>query len=66
MLDLLLKHPDKIPPWQPASCELRALRQWSESRRMLVGLLAQSPIEMTASAADEGCNAMGEVTLKDT
>jgi hypothetical protein len=37
LIDLLLKHQDKILPWQPASSELRALRQWTESRRMLVG-----------------------------
>lgn len=37
LIDLLLKHRDKILPWQPASAEIRALRQWPESRRMLVG-----------------------------
>lgn len=37
LIELLLKHRDKILPWQPASPQLRALRQWTESRRMLVG-----------------------------
>lgn len=37
LIDLLLKHQDQILPWQPASSKLRALRQWTESRRMLVG-----------------------------
>ncbi|WP_421656796.1 IS110 family transposase [Leptothermofonsia sp. ETS-13] len=49
LIELLLKHPDKIPPWQPASCELRALRQWSESRRMLVGEKVRLTNRMTAA-----------------
>lgn len=49
LIELLLKHPDKIPPWQPASCEMRALRQWSESRRMLVGEKVRLTNRMTAA-----------------
>jgi hypothetical protein len=44
----------------------RYLAAFHRKKSPLVGLLAQRPVEMTASAADEGCNAMGEVTLKDT
>jgi transposase len=33
----LLKHGDKLPVWQPETAQIRALRQWVESRRMLVG-----------------------------
>ena len=35
-VELLQKHGDKIPAWQPESADMRALRQWVESRRMLV------------------------------
>lgn len=37
LVELLLKHGDKLPIWQPESADIRALRQWVESRRMLVG-----------------------------
>lgn len=37
LVELLLKHGDKLPAWKPESTEIRALRQWVESRRMLVG-----------------------------
>ncbi|NJO76963.1 MAG: IS110 family transposase [Leptolyngbyaceae cyanobacterium RM1_406_9] len=37
LVELLLKHGDKLPIWKPESTEIRALRQWVESRRMLVG-----------------------------
>jgi len=37
LVELLQKHRDKIPAWQPESIQMRALRQWVESRRMLVG-----------------------------
>jgi transposase len=36
LAELLQKHSDKIPAWQPESPDIRALRQWVESRRMLV------------------------------
>jgi transposase len=49
LIELLLKHPDKIPPWQPASSELRALRQWSESRSMLVGEKVRLTNRITAA-----------------
>jgi len=35
-VELLQKHRDKIAAWQPESAQMRALRQWVESRRMLV------------------------------
>lgn len=37
LVELLQKHSDKISAWQPESAQMRALRQWVESRRMLVG-----------------------------
>jgi transposase len=37
LVELLHKHRDKLPAWQPESAQIRALRQWVESRRMLVG-----------------------------
>lgn len=36
LVELLQKHGDKIPAWQPEHPAMRALRQWVESRRMLV------------------------------
>ena len=37
LVELLRKHGDKLPAWQPESAQMRALRQWVETRRMLVG-----------------------------
>jgi Transposase len=37
LVELLLKHGDKLPVWKPESADIRALQQWVESRRMLVG-----------------------------
>jgi hypothetical protein len=37
LVELLRKHGDKLPAWQPESAKMGALRQWVESRRMLVG-----------------------------
>lgn len=49
LIELLLKHRDKIQPWTPASPELRALRQWTESRRMLVGEKVRLTNRLTAA-----------------
>jgi transposase len=49
LIELLLKHGDKILPWQPATAELRALRQWTESRRMLVGEKVRLTNRLTAA-----------------
>ena len=37
LVELLRKHGDKLPAWQPESAQMRALRQWVETRRMRVG-----------------------------
>jgi hypothetical protein len=37
LVEFLQKHQDKLPAWQPESPQMRALRQWVESRRRLVG-----------------------------
>lgn len=37
LVELLLKHDEKLTVWEPESSEIRALRQWVEARRMLVG-----------------------------
>jgi transposase len=37
LVELLLKHDEKLTAWQPESPEIRALRQWTETRRLLVG-----------------------------
>ncbi len=49
LIDLLRKHSDKIQPWQPASVPLRALRQWTESRRILVGEKVRLTNRITAA-----------------
>jgi transposase len=37
LVELVLKHKDKLTVWQPSSAQLRALQQMVENRRMLVG-----------------------------
>lgn len=37
LVELLRQHQDKLPAWRPESSQMRVLRQWVESRRMLVG-----------------------------
>lgn len=49
LVELLQKHPDKIAPWQPESPQMRALRQWVESRRMLVGEKVRLTNRLTAA-----------------
>lgn len=49
LVELLQKHPDKIPAWQPESAQMRALRQWVESRRMLVGEKVRLTNRITAA-----------------
>jgi transposase len=49
LVELLLKHGDKLPIWQPEIAEIRALRQWVESRRMLVGEKVRLTNRITAA-----------------
>jgi Transposase IS116/IS110/IS902 family./Transposase. len=49
LVELLQKHRDKIPAWQPESGQMRALRQWVESRRMLVGEKVRLTNRLTAA-----------------
>lgn len=49
LVELLQKHRDKLPAWQPESAQMRALRQWVESRRMLVGEKVRLTKRITAS-----------------
>jgi transposase len=49
LVELLLKHGDKLPVWKPESAEMRALRQWVESRRMLVGEKVRLTNRITAA-----------------
>ncbi|PSB13880.1 IS110 family transposase [filamentous cyanobacterium CCP2] len=37
LVELVLKHKEKLTAWQPSSAQLRALQQLVENRRMLVG-----------------------------
>ena len=49
LVELLLKHGDKLPVWKPESAQIRALRQWVESRRMLVGEKVRLTNRITAA-----------------
>lgn len=49
LVELLQKHQDKLPVWQPESAQMRALRQWVESRRMLVGEKVRLTNRITAA-----------------
>jgi transposase len=49
LVELLQKHQDKLPAWQPERTQMRALRQWVESRRMLVGEKVRLTNRLTAA-----------------
>lgn len=49
LVDLLLKHDEQLRPWPPQSEEIRALRQWVESRKMLVSEKVRLTNRMTAA-----------------
>jgi transposase len=49
LLELLLKHRDKLSVWQPSSPELRQLNQLVESRRSLVGEKVRLTNRITAT-----------------
>lgn len=55
LVELLQKHQDKLPTWQPESAQMRALRQWVESRRMLVGEKVQNRIIATLKNYSRKC-----------
>jgi transposase len=49
LVELMRKHPDKLEIWKPGCPQHRALRQWVESRRMLVGEKVRLTNRITAS-----------------
>lgn len=49
LVELLLKHDEKLKAWEPESSEIRALRQWTEARRMLVGEKVRLTNRITAA-----------------
>lgn len=49
LVELMQKHPEKLEPWVPGCPQTRALRQWVESRRMLVGEKVRLTNRITAS-----------------
>jgi transposase len=49
LVELMRKHSDKLETWKPGSPEHRALRQWVESRRMLVGETVRLTNRITAA-----------------
>jgi transposase len=49
LVELMRKHPDKLERWVAGCPKTRALRQWVESRRMLVGEKVRLTNRITAS-----------------
>jgi transposase len=49
LVELLLKHSDKIKAWQPGSAKLRSLQQLVENRRMLVAEKVRLTNRITAA-----------------
>jgi transposase len=49
LVELMQKHPEKLERWTAGCPETRALRQWVESRRMLVGEKVRLTNRITAS-----------------
>jgi transposase len=49
LVELMQKHPDKLERWVAGCPQTRALRQWVESRRMLVGEKVRLTHRITAS-----------------
>jgi transposase len=49
LVELMQKHGDKLEAWQAGCPQHRALRQWVESRRMLVGEKVRLTNRLTAS-----------------
>jgi transposase len=49
LVELMQKHPEKLVCWIPGCPQTRALRQWVESRRMLVGEKVRLTNRITAS-----------------
>jgi transposase len=49
LVEFLLKHDEKLVVWEPESPEIRALRQWVETRRMLVGEKVRLTNRITAA-----------------
>jgi transposase len=49
LVELMQKHPEKLEPWVAGCPKTRALRQWVESRRMLVGEKVRLTNRITAA-----------------
>jgi transposase len=49
LVELLLKHPDKLKAWQPGSAKMRSLQQLVENRRMLVAEKVRLTNRITAA-----------------
>ncbi len=49
LVELLLKHTDKLKAWQPNSAKLRSLQQLVENRRMLVAEKVRLTNRITAA-----------------
>jgi hypothetical protein len=49
LVELILKHPDNLNAWQPSSAQLRALQQFVEHRRMLIGEKVRLSNRITAA-----------------
>lgn len=66
LVELLRKHQDKLPAWQPESSQTRALRQWVESRRRLVGEKVRLTNRLTSALKNDYPQVLDWFEDKDT
>jgi transposase len=66
LLDLLARHRDRLPRWTPASPELRALQQFVEMRRKLVGDKVRLTNRLTAALKNYYPQVLDWFAEKDT
>lgn len=66
LVELMQKHPEKLVCWVPDCPQTRALRQWVESRRMLVGEKVRLTNRITAALKTYFPQALDWFEDKDT
>lgn len=66
LLDLIQRHPEKVPPWQPDNPEIRALTLLLEMRRRIVGDKVRITNRLTATLKNYFPQALELFEDKDT
>lgn len=64
-VELLQKHQDKLPAWQPERSQMQAWRQWVESRRMLVGAKVRLTNRLTSALQNDSPQGLDWLEDKD-